>query len=172
MSKGDCVKGLSNKIDSIVNEIAAAGKVVSELQGKLTFLRVLRNEFFILAQIIWTSSTNQIEAIALLNTYETNLEHCDEIENQAIGTFKRTVNNRNARKWFLCIKTGHIKRDRFSDPKIRNYKSERTHPQKNPDTNNMSSQDGVDLEKAQGLEILVTSQALVTNNSDTSFLNE
>lgn len=126
--KGDFVIEFSNKIDSIVNELAATGLEVIELENKCTFLRGLRNDFAIPAQIIATTGTNYNDAIAQLVTYETTLEQVDNPEKHAMVTFNRPANNKHDRKCFFCGKKAHKKR-LLSNPKSENYKGENAGPE-------------------------------------------
>lgn len=165
MTQNEPVIQYSNKIENLVNELAAAGHIVTNLEKKRALLRGLREEFSVMCQVIRSTGKDYEEAVSQLIIHESSVEETKGSETKALLTsngnrehhWKRD-SKRPPRKCYTCGRKGHISKECFMNPDGDNYRPEYKRKAAKADRPN----DG------NNIALLVNEKALATRAETTS----
>ena len=123
MDPEEPVMKYTNKIENLVNELAAAGHPISSLEKKRALLRGLREEFSVVAQVIRTTGKDYDEAVSQLIIHESSMNIDSPQEATALITpHAKTRNWKRGKKCFHCGRKGHLKHECWLNPESKKFK--------------------------------------------------
>lgn len=119
MTKGETVIEFANRIESIVNELAAVGHIIREMEKKRAILRGLTTDFAVAAQVIRTGTKKYSEAVADLVIFECTLQEKNQPTALIASSHQGTARNVSCSH---CGRPGHNIERCWHNPNGRNYR--------------------------------------------------
>lgn len=117
----------SNNIDNFVNELAATGHTVTNLEKKRVLLRGLRDEFLVMWNVFRSTEKEYDEAVSQLIIQESRIEETNGSDIKALLTTRGNRQNwkhdrkRPSMNCYTSEKSGHLSKTFWKNPEGNNY---------------------------------------------------